>query len=192
MGQKYYTAEQLELYMSEHNISKEEARKELRKLGFKRKSAKRNILSPYYTEEEAIALAKERSITLQSAKSYIKRNFKGNKRLVPAGSVYYTETQLQTYMQETGKSRNASIAILRYRSLHPNSVPKPIIKPVITNEEDHTFTEEQILVYMYQSNCTKEVAIYNMCREQIVPSEYPIENWMLLNNKWTLITHNCL
>lgn len=190
MSQEYYTYEQLDAYMAEHNVSSHKARAALRKMGFTRQVTRRQVTSQFYTHEEVIALAEARGITLTSAKSYLKRNFKGDRKLIRPKSIYFTDNELELFMEETGKSLNNAKAILRYRALNPKSIPKPVVKPVITDQANHSFTNEQIAVYMYQSGCTQEDALYNMCREQIIPQEYPSEHWRLLNNKWSLITHN--
>jgi hypothetical protein len=188
MDKGYYTDEQVTAYIDEHKVSLITARRALVKLGYTHPPrSRKNYPSLYYTEAEALALSQQRNISLASAKNYLVRNYKGPKKGHSNASMYYTNDQLEDYMRGTGKSRQACMAILRYRALNPHSYITPGNVTSGNNAPVTSFTEEQIYVYMYQSGLLRSDALQSMCQEQITVNEYAVEYWVLQNNKWQLL-----
>lgn len=186
MQQKYYTQEDLSVYMIKHSVTVTEAHAALQQTGLTYKITKTAKYSPYYTDDEVATLAKERNISPTSAKAYLRRNFKGKVKQTHPGSVYYTEEEVIEFMANTGKPRRFAISALRYRVLNPTATENTI--PILRNR--NTLSEEEIIVYMYRAGLDRDAAILCMIYEHPLLSDYEIENWIFENKKWRLISHN--
>jgi hypothetical protein len=180
---EYYTEQNILDYMAAYKVTDRKARAIMRSNGTRPEPKPVVTRSEQYTLEQAVAVAQERNISLASAKSYLRKK---NPPKFIRKSVYYTEEELLAHMADTGRSRDRSVNALRHRALNPDAKSRtPVIKQITPPE---LVTEEAITVYMYVSGLQREAAMYSLCREQIIPSDYPVSNWMLIKNKWTLIT----